>query len=76
MTHRTDLNYAAEQDRADELSSFRERFHIPRRENLDEEIYLCGNSLGLQPKSTRTFVEQELEEWELLGVREIGRAHV
>ncbi len=69
MNHRVDLGYAAEQDRADELSGFRERFHIPRRENLDEEIYLCGNSLGLQPKTTREFIEQELEEWELLGVR-------
>lgn len=69
MTHRVDLAYAAEQDRDDELGRFRERFHIPRRENLDEEIYLCGNSLGLQPKTVREFVEQELEEWELLGVR-------
>lgn len=69
MTHRSDMNYAAEQDRADALASFRDRFHIPKRENLDDEIYLCGNSLGLQPKSTRGFVEQELAEWELLGVR-------
>lgn len=69
MTHRLDFSYAAEQDRDDTLAGFRERFHFPRRENLDEEIYLCGNSLGLQPKAVREFVEQELAEWELLGVR-------
>lgn len=68
MTFRNDITFAAEQDRADELAHFRERFHIPKRDNLDPEIYLCGNSLGLQPKSTREFVEQELAEWELLGV--------
>ena len=67
--HRSDMNYAAEQDRDDELAAFRDQFHIPKRENLDNEIYLCGNSLGLQPKSTREFIEQELAEWELLGVR-------
>lgn len=69
MNHRPDIAYAAAQDRADELAGFRERFHIPKRENLDDEIYLCGNSLGLQPKSARESVEQELAEWELLGVR-------
>lgn len=69
MTHRLDTMYAAELDSADELAGFRERFLIPKRNNLDEEIYLCGNSLGLQPKTAREFIEQELREWELLGVR-------
>lgn len=69
MTHRLDTMYAAEQDRADELAGFRERFLIPKRDNLNEEIYLCGNSLGLQPTTAREFIDQELREWELLGVR-------
>jgi kynureninase len=33
-----------------------------------EWIYFAGNSLGLQPKSVRPFVENELEEWARLGV--------
>lgn len=69
MIHRLDMNYAVELDRADELAACRERFLIPKRENLGEEIYFCGNSLGLQPRTAREFVTQELDEWELLGVR-------
>ena len=42
-------------------------FHIPKHQN-DNCIYFCGNSLGLQPKSVRSFVEQELSDWETLGV--------
>lgn len=59
---------AAELDRADELASFRDRFHIPDSENGGECVYLCGNSLGLQPKRARAYVEQELEDWRKLGV--------
>jgi kynureninase len=33
-----------------------------------ESVYLCGQSLGLQPKSVRAYIEQELKDWELLGV--------
>jgi kynureninase len=31
-------------------------------------IYFAGNSLGLMPKSARAIVEEELENWEKLGV--------
>jgi kynureninase len=31
-------------------------------------IYLCGHSLGLQPKSAAQFVDQELKDWQRLGV--------
>jgi kynureninase len=31
-------------------------------------IYLCGNSLGLQPKNARAAIEQELNDWADLGV--------
>lgn len=29
----------------------------------EECIYLCGNSLGLQPKMTRKYLEEELDKW-------------
>ncbi len=67
MTFRTDFDFASRLDREDPLSHFRSKFHLPKK-NGKEVIYLCGNSLGLQPKSTRTFVEQELSDWEKLGV--------
>ncbi|KAI8926683.1 pyridoxal phosphate-dependent transferase [Entophlyctis helioformis] len=33
-----------------------------------ESIYLCGNSLGLQPAATRTLINQELDVWSERGV--------
>lgn len=67
-TFRADKAYAEELDRQDPLRSYRERFHMPRQANGKEHIYLCGNSLGLQPKSTAAFVNQELKDWANLGV--------
>jgi kynureninase len=43
-------------------------FHVPAG-----SVYLCGNSLGLQPKSTAAAVQQELEDWQRLGVE--GHEH-
>lgn len=31
-------------------------------------VYLCGNSLGLQPVETRTLINQELDVWAKRGV--------
>ena len=62
------LDYAKQQDALDELSSYRQQFHIPKDKNGNELIYLCGNSLGLQPKSTKAYINQELEDWANLGV--------
>lgn len=62
------LAYAKGLDQQDELASFRDRFHIPKLDGQNECIYLCGNSLGLQPKSTREMIDQELKDWMNLGV--------
>jgi kynureninase len=53
---------------------YRDRFHIPRTANGTDSVYLCAHSLGLQPKSTRAYIEQELKDWELLGVEGHFRA--
>ena len=60
--------YAATMDARDPLAHFRDRFHIPVTESGEEGIYLCGHSLGLQPKSAKTYLEQELKDWAGLGV--------
>jgi kynureninase len=60
---------AVEMDRQDPLRHYREKFSIPVRAGLGEEIYFCGNSLGLQPTSTRSFIEEVLHDWDSLGVR-------
>lgn len=67
--YKNDANFAAEMDAADPLASFRDRFYMPRQPNGEEYIYFTGNSLGLQPKTARGYVEQELKDWEKLGVK-------
>lgn len=31
-------------------------------------VYLCGNSLGLAPKRTRAYLNEEMDKWEAYGV--------
>lgn len=62
-----DYSFAQEQDRKDELAHFREKFYIPQHQGRDA-IYLCGNSLGLQPKSVAQAIAVELEKWQKYGV--------
>jgi kynureninase len=64
----TDYQSKAEQlDSADVLKSYREKFYFPKKNGRDA-IYLCGNSLGLQPKATESYLEQELNNWKTKGV--------
>jgi len=67
MTYENSLDFARYLDATDPLRSFRDRFHIPLR-NGRKLAYLCGNSLGLQPKTARAALEQELDTWQHLGV--------
>lgn len=67
-TYQNNLAYARQMDEEDELHQYRSRFHLPVQKNGEPYIYLCGNSLGLQPKSTAGILEQELKDWKNLGV--------
>ena len=60
--------FAAAMDTRDPLAHFRERFCLPKTEGGDDCIYLCGHSLGLQPKTARAYLDQELQDWAQLGV--------
>jgi len=66
---RKGLAFAREMDRRDPLAAFRGKFHIPRRPDGAEEIYLCGNSLGLQPRNAASYVAAELDSWARRGVK-------
>ena len=59
--------FATQLDREDSLREYRTRFHIPHR---DEKvvIYFCGNSLGLMPKTTKEYLNKELDIWKRDGV--------
>ena len=62
------LDKARALDAHDPLASFRNEFHLPKHHDGSDAIYLCGNSLGLQPKGVRAAIEQELLDWQDLGV--------
>ncbi|HTH39059.1 MAG TPA: kynureninase [Pyrinomonadaceae bacterium] len=64
---------AAELDIQDPLKHFRERFCFPEGPDGGEIVYFTGNSLGLQPKTARAYVDQELDEWAKLAVE--GHLH-
>jgi kynureninase len=67
MNFENTLEFARNLDKHDLLKTFRDRFYIPHHNGKDW-VYLTGNSLGLQPKTTEDFVVQELEDWAELGV--------
>lgn len=67
MTYQNTLSFARKLDKNDPLRSFRKEFSIPKAKGKPM-IYLTGNSLGLQPKQTKKYVLQELEDWANLGV--------
>jgi kynureninase len=63
MQFSVDEAFALDCDREDALRRFRNQFHIPIGPDGKPLIYLCGNSLGLMPKTARAAVEQELDAW-------------
>ena len=68
MNYKDTLQFASSLDKNDSLKKYREEFHIPKTKNGEDYIYLCGNSLGLQPKRTKKLVNQEMKDWAELGV--------
>lgn len=68
MPKPTELAFAQKLDRDDPLAGFRDEFYFPRQPNGAPIIYLCGNSLGLQPKGAREDISRELQAWADLAV--------
>lgn len=63
------LAHAQALDLNDPLKAFSEQFCIPTLPNGQQELYFVGNSLGLQPKLAREYLNQELDKWQNLGVK-------
>lgn len=61
------LSFAKELDNQDSLARFRSQFHLLQKDGKPI-VYLCGNSLGLQPKGAKAAIDQELKDWAELGV--------
>lgn len=67
MNNPASESFALARDAADELAPFRDEFLIPPHAG-GAQTYLCGNSLGLQPRATRQALLDELDDWAQLGV--------
>ncbi|MDZ4668403.1 MAG: kynureninase [bacterium] len=67
MNFENTLTFAQELDKQDSLAHFRNEFHLLQKDGK-QAIYLCGNSLGLQPKRAKAAINQELKDWAELGV--------
>lgn len=68
MIYANTLEFAKEQDVKDPLFGVRDQFHIPKDKNGNDWLYFTGNSLGLQPKATQKYIQQELDDWAKYGV--------
>ena len=55
--------WARAQDAADPLGPMRAEFEHPRDDLGVPQVYLCGNSLGLMPRSVPGLMAQELADW-------------
>ena len=60
--------FARQADEQDALRNFRDKFYIPKHESGEDVLYFTGNSLGLQPRTARAYIEQELKDWADFGV--------
>ncbi|MEK6614672.1 MAG: kynureninase, partial [Bacteroidota bacterium] len=67
MKYENSISFAKAQDRQDPLKKFRAKFLFPKHKGKDV-IYFTGNSLGLQPKTTSKYIQQELDNWAKFGV--------
>ena len=62
------LEAARARDAADPATARRGEFHFPRKADGGEVLYLCGNSLGLQPRHAVDDVMAFMTEWQQHGV--------
>ena len=67
MEFKNTLEFAQSLDAQDNLRTYRDEFIFPKI-NGKEVIYFTGNSLGLQPKRTKSFVDEVMEDWAELAV--------
>jgi kynureninase len=67
MNYQNSLEFASQLDEQDPLKDFQSQFLIPQHNGKDA-IYFCGNSLGLQPKAARKYLDDQLNNWKDLAI--------
>jgi kynureninase len=67
MTFENTLEFAKKLDSQDPLNKYQDEFIFPKV-NGQKVIYFTGNSLGLQPKRTKAYVDEVMDDWAKLAV--------
>lgn len=67
MTFENTKEFAQQLDSQDKLNKYRDEFIFPKV-NGEKVIYFTGNSLGLQPKRTKAYVDEVMDDWANLAV--------
>lgn len=67
MDFQNTREYAKQLDAQDELRKYRDEFIFPKINNKNV-IYFTGNSLGLQPKKAKKYVDEIMDDWANLAV--------
>lgn len=67
MTFENSREFAKQLDAQDALAKYRTEFNFPKV-NGKKTIYFTGNSLGLQPKSAKTFIDEVMTDWADMAV--------
>ena len=67
MIFQNTREFAQSLDAQDELKSYRNEFHFPKV-NGKQVIYFTGNSLGLQPKRSKKYIDEIMVDWANLAV--------
>lgn len=67
MNFKNTLEFAQSLDTQDDLKEYRKEFIFPQHNGKDV-IYFTGNSLGLQPKKAKTYVDEVMNDWASLAV--------
>ena len=67
MTFENTLEFAKKLDSQDQLHKYQDQFIFPQV-NGKKVIYFTGNSLGLQPKRSKEYVDEVMNDWANLAV--------
>ncbi|MDT0646139.1 kynureninase [Zunongwangia sp. F260] len=67
MQFKNNREFALKLDAEDDLAKYREQFIFPEVDGK-EVVYFVGNSLGLQPRSAKKYVDEVMQDWAELAV--------
>jgi kynureninase len=67
MIYQNTIEFASDLDGQDPLKDFPKLFLTPKHNGKDV-IYLCGNSLGLQPVAAQKYIDDQFTNWKNLAI--------